>query len=447
MRNIFVAAAAFVLAGCASGPSTAEQKQGLAQQDLAMKVREICENYNRVVDIACQEIERKATDPARKRISIQFRIYTRTYTRQAIVNPSPFAGFLDLWVMALQRRKYIETHGEAVLGDLASIAGDANKEMVDYIGRVADRILPAESKDQVRAEVAAYADAHPITGNIREWKEVGAARGESVLASVTKVVPSLGIKATAASIADVSRSVDGVGEVVQDLPWLARWNAQMLLIDLDENPSLMSVRESIRSISADVTRFNDIVEKLPERVQAEVGKTLDDIDAKQEGLRKTLEDAKGVATEAKGAAEALEATVKQAETTLASAERATSAFAAAGEKWEPVMAALLDITGPGPKEYEPSAGPDPNIVNLVRVAEETGKMAGRLQQTLVELRGILEGKAMDQLNANARGTIAETAARLDAVIDHAAWRGAQLAAGIAVLVLLYRLAAARLVRR
>jgi hypothetical protein len=447
MRSIFVFAAALVLGACASGPSSAEQKQGLAQQDMAMKVREISENYNRVVDIACQEIENRATDADRKRISIQFRIWTLTYTRQAIVNPSPFAGFLDLWVMALQRQHYLETHGEAVLGDLAPIVRDANKEMVDYIGRVADRVLPAESKDKVRAEVVAYAEAHPITGNIREWKEVGAARGDSVFATVTKIVPSLGIKATAASIADVSRSVDGVGEVVQDIPWLARWNAQMLLLDLDENPSLLSVRESMRSISADVTRFNDIVEKLPERVQAEVGKTLDDIDAKQEGLRKTLEDAKGVATEAKGAAEALEATVKQAETTLASAERTTTAFAAAGEKWQPVMAALLDITGPGPKEYKPSTGPDPNIANLVRVAEETGKMAAQLQQTLLELRGILEGKAMDQLNANARDTLDHTATRLDAVIDHAAWRGAQLALGIAVLALLYRLVAGRLTRR
>jgi hypothetical protein len=207
------------------------------------------------------------------------------------------------------------------------------------------------------------------------------------------------------------------------------------------------VRQSIHSISESVARFNDIVDTLPGRVQAEVSKTLDDIDAKQEGIRKTLEEAKGVATEAKGAAESLEATVKQAETTLASAERATAAFAAAGEKWQPVMAALLDITGPGPKEYNPSAGPDPNIENLVRVAEETGKMAAQLQQTLVELRGILEGKAMDQLNANARGTLDHTATRLDAVVDHAAWRGAQLAIGIAVLAFIYRIAAARLTRR
>jgi uncharacterized protein YoxC len=414
---------------------------------MALKVREICENYNRVIDIGCQHIESRATDLPRKRLAIQFRIYTLTYTRHAVVNPSPFAAFLDLWVLALQRQQYLEANGEAALGDLAPVIVDANREMVDYIDRVATEVLPAGSRERVRAEVTAYATSHPITGSIREWKEVGAARGDSVFAAVTKIVPSLGIKYTAASIADVSKSVDGVGEVIQDIPRLARWNAQLLLYDLDESPAILGVRQSIHSISESVARFNEIADKLPERVQAEIGKTLDDIDAKQEGIRKTLEDAKGVATEARGAAESLEATVKQAETTLASAERATAAFAAAGEKWQPVMSTLLDITGPGPKEYKPSAGPDPNIENLVRVAEETGKMAGQLQETLVELRGILEGKAMDQINANARGTLDHTAARLDAVIDHAAWRGAQLAIGIAVLALLYRLAAARLTRR
>jgi hypothetical protein len=378
---------------------------------------------------------------------LQFRIYTLTYTRHAVVNPSPFAAFLDIWVMALQRQDYLRANGEAVLGELAPVIEDANRELVDYVGRVADQILPAESRERVKAEVIAYAESHPITGSIREWKEVGAARGESVFSAVTKIVPSLGIKDTAVSIADVSKSVDGVGEVIQDIPRLTRWNAQLLLYDLDESPALHGVRQSIHSISESVARFNDILEKLPERLQAEIGKTLDDIDAKQEGIRKTLEEAKGVATGARDAAVALEATVKQAETAIASAERATAAFAAAGEKWEPVMASLLAITGPGPSEYKPSTGPDPNIVNLIRVAEETGKMSAQLHATLAELKGILEGKAMDQLNANARGTLDHTADRLDAVIDHAAWRGVHLAVGIAVLALLYRLVAARVGRR
>ncbi|MCK6459027.1 MAG: hypothetical protein L6Q95_03945 [Planctomycetes bacterium] len=435
------------LAACASGPETAEKKAGVSSVDMALKVREICENYNRAVDVGCQQIEAQATDLPRKRLAIQFRIYTLTYTRHALVNPSPFAAFLDLWVMALQRQQYLEKNGEAALGELAPIIVDVNRDMVEYIGRVAEEILPAESRERVKSEVTAYAASHPITGSIREWKEVGASRGDSVFLAVTKIVPSLGIKDTAESIADVSRSVDGVGEVIQDIPHLARWNAQLLLYDLDESPAILSVRQSIHSISESVARFNDIADRLPERVQAEIGKTLDDIDAKQEGIRKTLEDAKGVADGARDAAVALEATVKQAETAIASAERATAAFAAAGEKWQPVMSTLLDITGPGPKEYKPSEGPDQNIENLVRVAQETGKMAAQLDDTLSQLRGILEGKAMDQLNANARGTLDHTAARLDAVIDHAAWRGAQLAIGIAILAFIYRIAAARLTRR
>ena len=151
------------LAACASGPETAERKAGVSSADMALKVREICENYNRAVDVGCQQIEAQATDLPRKRLAIQFRIYTLTYTRHALVNPSPFAAFLDLWVMALQRQQYLEKHGEAALGDLAPPIIDANREMAEYIGRVAEQILPAESRDRVRSEVTAYAAAHPIT--------------------------------------------------------------------------------------------------------------------------------------------------------------------------------------------------------------------------------------------------------------------------------------------
>jgi len=446
MRN-----AAFVLllslAACASKPTTAEQQMGLDRSSTVMKVREICDNYNRVVDLACLEIENKAKDPERKRLSLLFRIYTLTYTRHALVNPSPLAAFLDLWVMALQRQEFLKTNGEKLLGDLAPIVADANQQMVDYIAKVANDVFPPNARERVGNEVANYARKNPITGYIREWQEVGTAKGESLLKTVTGIVPSLGIKDTAASIADVAHSIDGVGEVVQDIPKLARWNTQLLFIELDQNPSMLSVRESIRNISSEVARFNQIVDSLPTRVQGEVSKTLDEIEAKQEGIRKTLEDAKGVATEAKGAVEALQVTVKDAETTLASAQKATEAFAVAGEKWQPALQTLLDITGPAPKEYKPSTGPDPNIENLVKLSEHATAMATQLTDALQQARTILEGRAMDQLNANARGTLDHTADRLDAVIDHAAWRGAQLALGIAVLALLYRLAAARLTRR
>jgi len=447
MRNALVVSAALMLAACASGPSTAEQQAGLARQDMSLKVREICENYNRVIDTALQEIENKTTDTDRKRATLQWRIYTLTRCRQALVNPSPFAAFLDLWVMTLQRRQMLQERGEQLLGDLAPIAVAANQELLDYIVKVADEVLPADAREKAKAEVNGYAAAHPITGDIREWQDVGGAHGESALKLVTSIVPSFGIRDTAASIADVAKSVDGVGEVVQDIPRLARWNVQLLMLDFDENPSFLSVRESVHDISGSVARFNDIVEKLPERVQAEVGKTLDEIDAKQEGIRKTLDDAKGVATEAKGAAEALQATVKGAETTIATAQKATEAFAAAGEKWQPTMEALLAITGPAPKEYVPSKGPDPNIENLVKVTQNATAMATQLNETLGQLRQVLEGKGIDQLNANAQRTVDHTTAQLGDVIDHATWRGAQLAIAIAVLAVLYRVAASRLARR
>ena len=72
------------------------------------------------------------------------------------------------------------------------------------------------------------------------------------------------------------------------------------------------------------------------------GRSVRDVLANQ-GMSWTEVIGKGVATEAKGAAEALQATVKHAETTLSAAQKATEAFAAAGEKWQPALQTLLDI--------------------------------------------------------------------------------------------------------
>lgn len=100
MRNSCLAAA-LIIAACASGGSTTERQAGLAYQDMTLKVREICENMNRVTDNALREVELRTDNPELRRQTILWRMYTLTHCRQAVINPSPPAAFFDPWVMIL----------------------------------------------------------------------------------------------------------------------------------------------------------------------------------------------------------------------------------------------------------------------------------------------------------------------------------------------------------
>jgi len=353
-------------------------------------------------------------------------------------------ALLELWVMMVQRRAYIEQEGDAKFGDQVDVAREANEEALGYVERVAASVIEPGLLAETRAQVEKFAAANPISDYTREWgtDTAEAVRGESILKSVTKLAPSLGIKKTAASIRDVAHSIDAISDVVSDLPLLTRWNAALLLYDVTEDPTLSVMRTSVASIASTADRLATIADEYPARVQVEVSKTLDEIDAKQEGVRRTLDDAKAVATEAKDAVAELRATVKEADTTLASVDRVAENFARAGEAWRPVFGDLLTITGPAPEEPRPP-GPDPNIENLVRVSQEARGAATELGSALKELRGMLEGEDIARVGGTAAGTVDHATERLMGLVDHVTWRAIQLVLVIAVVAFAYRLLVAR----
>jgi hypothetical protein len=437
-------AALLLAAGCASTPDEAGRSKSLA---LRVTIDEIGQNYNTTAQRAAREIIDGARDPAFKRQAVQYEIATLAACRRARLFPNPLMALLELWTMAVQRRNYLAgEEARTLLGDGVGIARAAETAMASFIERAARDVLPADAHAAATAEVDAFAAAHPMEEFQREWNTgQHPSRGASVFAKVVKFVPSLGIKDTAGSITEVAESIDAIGDVIQDFPQVTRWQTQLLLYDLDENDSVLATRRNFERISESVARFTEIADGMPARLQAEVSKTLDEIDTKQEGLRKTLEDAEAVAKEAGAAVRELRATVKDAEGTVASVERAAAGFARAGEAWEPAIAELGRITGPastGPKE----PGPDPNIENLARAAESFGATAKELHAALVEVRGILQGGEVDQVRRNAQGTIDHTTDRVRGLVDHVTWRAVQLVLAIAAVALLYRLATRRLPR-
>jgi hypothetical protein len=435
---------ALLLAGCASSQD-AEQNDP-RRNAMAVKLSEVCDNYNRVVQDAAQRIATAAPSIEQKRLVINWKIQTLAACRRALARPNPYVAFLDLWAMTLQRKRYLEEQGREAVGDLATIAIEANDTLIRYTETVAAGVFPESELAKTKAEVEAFAAAHPITGSLREWHGGGeGSAGESVFHAVTSLAPSLGIKKTATSIADVARSIDSIGEVVADVPLVARWNMTLLLYELNEDPAMTELRGDVHRVSESVARTVEVVDALPARVQAEVSKTLDEVDAKQEGLRQTLDVAKATAAEARAAVVEMRATVGEAQTAVASVEKLTENLTRAGEAWRPVADDLVTIVGPPSTEPSPP-GPDQNIVNLASVAEHTRGAAAELSGALKELRAILEGDDLDRVNARAAGTVDHATGRLQGVIDLVFWRAVQLALVIAGIVLACRVVSMRLKR-
>jgi len=290
MRVPLIALLALGLAACAVGPKPSDP--GSPQYNaMQVKLADLCATITHTMQAFAERVITDTDDLELKRRMVHAKIVTHTACRRAQIHPNPYVAFLDLWVWIVQRREYMEHAGDAILGPYKADALQRNEETLAYVERMAASMIKPDVFAETKTEIERYAAENPLQSYMQEWRndDSDAPRGESILKSVTKLAPSLGIKRTATSIKDVAHSIDGIADVVADVPLLARWNATLLLYETQRDPTLNTIRDAVESISVSADRFAAIADEYPARVQAEVSKTLDEIDTKQEGVRQTLE--------------------------------------------------------------------------------------------------------------------------------------------------------------
>jgi hypothetical protein len=439
-----------VLVGCGAPQTTnMETAVDVVSADTQAQLREDLNRFSgfwhSTVDQASMQIERQAASEEIRRRAILWPLRMGAQYRSAADERDSREALLDVWSFCERMLDYFQTGaGQSMFGPGQTVAVTAATRVLEEIERIARQHISADQFDQVRQGVIAYADQHPMQGEFSERpaQELGdAPAGQKLLAGIAGVplapIRALtGVGRTPESIHEVSASVDRFTDVFEGFPYNARRQLQLLLMSVEESQSevratLVEARQTIEQIQVatqDVANLNTAA-----------GETVVEVREASAALESAAE---AVAVTAKEIMKFVPATMKDETGQIVG--RQPSPVAAGGPPPERPEA---------PNSTEPQSFDERSTFSFQAVtasAEALGETTEKLQGLLAELRELLASGSisdeMDGVNTQLGQTLDLTSGRVEYLIDHAAWRAAQLVALLFVLLLVYRLLTVRAVR-
>src|SRR5262249_22215074 len=132
--------------GCAvKAPTHKFDSRHQAAEDIKANANQARLKMRSLVDPMCGQIERSAdqiadstSDPAVRRMAVQWKIEAVPALREALFEPNPFIALADSWVLFDQMADFFETGaGRAALGDWATSAVETCRRLEEEMAQVA----------------------------------------------------------------------------------------------------------------------------------------------------------------------------------------------------------------------------------------------------------------------------------------------------------------------
>ena len=443
-----------ILSACRSLPVAALGEPSEKKQR-ALELQSLLERYTRefawTVERAAEEITDATADLRIGRATVHWKLTAIPRVRELARNKSQGKALLALWLFTeAMAHDFEEGTGAESFGAAQPIAVAASRRLAAEIAGLARRIIDAE-EDYAAAQAAigdyvrrfvprrgegGTADFGSVEAGIREL--TGSAGELEWLPQFTlqSINPFSGLNESAAAIREFTERTD---RLVEDMSAELPWRLELLLYDLEERETVRQAVASLERASGGAASLAATAADWPTDVEEVVRTTLDELDGKQEGLRRTL---------------------RQAEQTLASAEELVSGLdgtatglTAAGEAWGATFETLG--LGDGGSTGEPAApGKETRPFDILEYRDT----AEELRRVAVELRGLLgdvrdltadagPGTPLGNVETAARTTAAAAAGEGRALADHVALRLLQLIGVVFLAAIGYRVVASRVTPR
>lgn len=468
-----------VHAGCASsnGPEKELTLSSLPRLQSERFETALYEDLTNLVEYAEHEIAATADkiqasteDRNVQRVALLWKLNFTERSNRSLAKRQPLPLLTDFWAFTIRQTNYLTNgEGKELFGDQQLLAVETAVSLQSKAETLARNYLPGDTLPDAVRRLESFARDNPIHGVFEFQLAEAFSSGQEVQGLLSKIigVPWQLTKSGREALdptSNLARSVERFTELMEDYPSMVRWQTQLLWYDIQNSPSMRTTVSSIENLSESSVRLAAVAETLPQQVREEIRLALDDIEARQPEIRKTLDHAK----------EAVKAThdaLKRAETVSGTIERSVDAVTRAGEVWqttaESVTGAIKQIQQFGkPRTLDetqsraavPEGGGGGvtttrkfDIKDYTETADALTVTTEELRALLSEVRMFLDSDSLDQdltrFKTLTTTAFAQTGVEIRGLVDHFAWRIAQLLALLLILALFYRYLASRFVAK
>jgi hypothetical protein len=433
-----------------------ETEARLTEEELAERLDRFAELYAQSILEGVRAITETEKDPAHQRAALVWQIQSIRTCRNAVLATDPQVAFTDVWALCVQQRQYLESAAFANrAGEHADRLVAAARRIETEIETIGAGFLKPEELARAKADVAAFAKQYPIQEGFARAAPLPSAAPSSAASRLSWVtsIPMApfrfvaGIDEGAAAIRHFSAVAERFSRRVDALPQETLWEAQLLLLDLEQRPaiqktvaSIESAAETGTSLAASADRFARTAENLPAEVRKEVDAAFAALESRQSELRATIDEVRKALADARDVAEKADVVVRDAKTTGEGFEGTAKAVGEASRSLEAAVQAYKEMMQTvHPRDAaEAPPGPDEkpfDVLDWKKTAESVGAAAAELRGALVEFQRTAKDEAVVE-----RASAAARAAREQAeeAIDHAFVRALQLVGVIAAVFVLLR---------
>ncbi len=347
----------------------------------------------------------------------------------------PREAFLDMWVLIVRMRFYLASGEERNrFGQQQHQAIAMATEMEKQFLALGARFYPQAVIDDLKDEVESIAGRNPITevASITALNAAGAAApkekdalGGILAIPLMPVTGVSGIKDAAGSIDSATRAFEAFTTVTQVMPEQVRWQAELLLLEIDSLDTVVKVREDLGRLSAGVESISKTAATMPQDVRRELDLALKDAEPTLDRVQAVLADARRV--------------MEQGDAVSLNFARAAEAWDQTARSVNEVLKSYKDLQGPDAPPPDPNAPQQPSDLDqLATAAEKTNAAAESLRALLADLDSGKLDTVLARAGTAADGSIDHTVVRLDGLIDRLTWRAIMVVGAFAVAMVLYR---------
>jgi hypothetical protein len=218
-------------AGCKTAPEqkSAFEEKVLSEEaslaSLRYEVIDFTDEFARTIEFAADQIESQTTDPTIRRHALRWKMHGVPKAFLCLDHPSPVAGLLDLWTLAVQMDAYYRTGpGRDAFGEWQSIATEATTHLIQSVEDVMRKCCREDSFEIAQGHLAEFAAAHPFEGDLFSSPSVTRALPERFVPTADDVFSSISSLET-----EVRQLQAKTGLYMEHMPRQARWQAERLI--------------------------------------------------------------------------------------------------------------------------------------------------------------------------------------------------------------------------